>query len=110
MDRGQTVVSLQARKQALLLESRLNRLALQAEWQDLRAATGWVADAAQACRTVKPWLLLLAPVAGVLLGRGFLRSNGLLSRLVGLFKLIRPLLAVWKTLAGTERRVDAART
>lgn len=88
---------LQLRKQALVLESDLNRLALDAEWQHLRAASTWMGEAAQIHSQVRPWLLLLAPLGGILAARGVRHSKGMLGRLLAAVKWIRPLWAAWKT-------------
>ncbi len=60
---------LSLQKQALLLESSLNRVALQAEIQSLRSATAWVSEAAQASRKLAPLLAVVASVAGFLFAR-----------------------------------------
>ena len=87
---------LQLRKQALLLESHLNRAALQGQVQDLRASTQWVGEAAAACRKLSPWLLLLAPVAGILTVRSLGRPRSVIGRLVSVLKWVQPLYALWR--------------
>ena len=82
---------LNLQKQALLLESSLNRLALQAEFRNLRSATAWVSEVTRASRGLSPLLLLLAPVAGFLLARGSRQSDSWLGRVVAAVKWIGPL-------------------
>ena len=61
---------LNLQKQALLVESSLNRVALQAEIRSLRSATSWVREATSVSRELGPLLVLLAPLAGFLVARG----------------------------------------
>jgi hypothetical protein len=88
--------SLQLRKQALILESELNRIALRAESQNLRSATKWVGHATQTCRKLPPWLLLLAPVAGFLVVRSLRRPASALSRFASMLKWVQPLYSLWR--------------
>jgi hypothetical protein len=83
-------------KQSLLLESSLNRLALQAELQNLRSATAWVSEVTHASRGLSPLLLLLAPLAGFLLARGSRQSDSWLSRIVAAARWVGPLYRLWR--------------
>jgi hypothetical protein len=74
----------------------LNRLALAAEWRNVRAATAWVGEAAGAWQRFKPWLVLAAPLAGVLAGLGARRPVGAVSRLFRILRWARMLRSVWK--------------
>ena len=96
----QDLDKLNLHKQALLLESSLNRLALQAEIKSLRSATLWVSDATRASREFAPLLTILAPLAGFLLARGSRRPDSWFNRLVGAVKWIVPLYRLWKSLSG----------
>jgi hypothetical protein len=89
---------LQLQKQALILESDLNRLAMQAEWQNLRQAGRRLTQPAQALGNVNLWLLLLAPVAGFLAARGLRGQDSWLSRVTSLLKWAVPLYRVWTRL------------
>ena len=91
---------LSLQKQALVLESGLNRLALQAEIRNLRSPTAWVGKAAQASRKLAPLLAVLASVAGFLFARGTHRSASWTSRIVGAVKWILPLYRLWKAMSG----------
>jgi hypothetical protein len=95
---------LNLRKQALLLESNLNRHAFEAEFHNLRAATAWMSDVAQASREFSPLLLMLAPVAGFLLARSSRRPDSWLSRIIAAAKWAGPLYTLWKRFsAGREK-------
>jgi hypothetical protein len=94
-------------KQSLLLESSLNRLALQAECRNLRSATAWVSEVSHASRGLSPLLLLLTPVAGFLLARGSRQLDPWLRRLVAAVKWIGPLYQLWKSFsASREQRAE----
>ena len=96
-------------KQALVLESSLNRHALQAEFQNLRSATAWMSSATRAPRQVAPLLVVLAPVAGFLLVRSFRRPESLFNRLVTAAKWIGPLYTLWQSFsAGRKKGAEAA--
>jgi hypothetical protein len=109
MDRGKEVESLRLRKQLLVLESNLNRAALQAEWGNVRAATAWVRSARQTFHQVRPWLVLLAPLAGYLTARRPNRPPGVLRRLVSAWRWIRALLGVWEAVRGAPAK-DSSRS
>ena len=94
---------LQLRKQALILESGLNRLTLRAEVQNLRSATAWASDATQTCRTLAPWLLLLAPAAGFLAIRGLRRPESGIGRLAAVLKWVQPLYSLWRGFTAGQR-------
>lgn len=99
---------LNLQKQALLLESGLNRLAFQAEFQSLRSATAWVSEVTQASRGLSPLLLVLAPLAGFLLARGSRQSDSWLSRIAAAARWIGPLYRLWKGFsASREQQAEA---
>jgi hypothetical protein len=87
---------LNLQKQALLLESSLNRAALQADIRRLRSATTWVREAASVSREWTPWLTLLAPVAGFLVARRARRSASWFGRIVTAVKWVGPIYGLWK--------------
>ena len=97
------LAKLSLEKQALLLESGLNRLALQAEVQKLRAATAWVSEVTRVSQEAKPLLLILAPIAGFLLARGSRRSDSWCSRVAGAVKWIGPLYQLWKSFSSSRK-------
>jgi len=97
---------LSLQKQALVLESGLNRLALQAEIRNLRSPTAWVSKAAQASRKLAPLLAVLASVAGFVFARGTHRPASWASRVAGAVKWILPLYRLWKAMSA-ERSAQA---
>lgn len=100
---------LNLRKQALLLESELNRVAFRAEVQTLRSATSWVSDATRASREFAPLLPVLAPLADLFLTRRSRRSDSWLSRVTEAMRLVLPLYRLWKGLSSlTAKRKEAA--
>jgi hypothetical protein len=94
-------------KQAILAESDLNRLVLQAEIQNLRTATAWVGEAARWPRKAGPLLLVLAPLAGFLLTRGSRREDSWFSRVSAAAKWIGPLYTLWKSLSASRKEAEA---
>lgn len=82
-------------KQALILESSMNRLALQNEWQSLQQAAGRLTKPAQAFGNVNPWLLILAPVAGFLAVRSLRRHDSMFRRVAPCLKWALALYGVW---------------
>jgi hypothetical protein len=101
---------LNVQKQALLLESGLNRAALQADLRNLRSVNAWVSGAARASRQFTPLLLLLAPVAGLLLGRGFRRTDSWLSRVVAVVKWIGPLYQLWRSFSPARKEAPVGQS
>jgi hypothetical protein len=79
-------------KRTLLVESDLNRLALRAEVQHLRAARKWMGFIQHPGRKLAPWALLLAPLAGVVLGLGIRRTARLFGSAVRVIKATRALI------------------
>lgn len=97
------MTSLRVRRQALRLESELNRLALRAEWKNLRAAIPWPGADGSARRKLPPWWLVVAPLAGLLAARG-LRNPGALLRGAGvLLRWAQPLYSLWRMFASGQR-------
>ena len=94
-------------KQAILAESGLNRLALQAELQNLRSATAWVSTATRWPRKAGPLLLVLAPVAGFLLAKAFRRRDSWFNRLAAAAKWIGPLYGLWKRFSPGRKDAEA---
>ena len=83
-------------KEALLLESSLNRLKLQAELQNLRGLIRPMGGLAGNTRRLFPWLMLLAPVAGFFSTRGSRRSGSLTGKIASAAKLIVPVYRFWQ--------------
>ena len=100
---------LNLQKQALLLESSLNRAALQADIRRLRSATTWVREVTSVSREFTPWLTLLAPVAGFLVARRARRSASWFGRVVTAAKWIGPLYGLWKRFASQRNEAAAVK-
>jgi hypothetical protein len=101
---------LNLRKQALLLESSLNRAVLQAEVRSLRTAGNWVREATSVSRELRPLLFLLAPIAGFLVARGARRCGSWLSQAVTALKWIGPLYGLWRRFAAGRKHTEALET
>lgn len=97
----EAIAELQLRKRTLVIESELNRLTLLTEWQRVRAATDWISQAGQLVRKANPWLVVLAPLLGVLTARKLQREGGVVGRVLGLLKWIKPIMVLWQSFTGT---------
>ena len=67
---------LRVRKQALLVESELNRQTLLLEWQGLKASVSWVRTGMGWLRILGPMGIWLAPVAGLFVARQWPSREG----------------------------------
>ncbi len=95
----QNMTALQLRKKTLVLESELNRLALQAECERLREAAGWLSWIKDARHQITPWALVLAPLAGVALALRLRRpasADGFLSRALRFAPSLIQLWRAWR--------------
>ncbi len=93
---GRELKNLELRRRELVLQSTLNRLAMKVELQNLRTALEPADRIVNTVRAVRPWLMLLAPLAGLFAARG-LRGNGSgFSKMTGLLKWLQALLGLWK--------------
>lgn len=99
MDRGQRDRNLMERRQALVAQSTLNRLALRLEVENLGAAAARLDRAAAIIRRFGPWLLALVSVGGLIAGRSLRGRRGKLASLMSLFRLAPPLLSLWRRYA-----------
>lgn len=93
-------------RQTLVAESGLNRLVLQAEFQNLRSATAWVSEATLWPRKVGPLLLVLAPLAGFLLTRVSRRGDSWFRRVSAAAKWIGPLYTLWKSFSASRKETE----
>jgi hypothetical protein len=100
---------LRVQKQALVLESSLNRAVLQAEIRSLRSATTWLREASSFSRELSPLLTLLAPLAGFLVARGARRWGSWFNRIVTAVKWIGPLYGLWKRYAPGRNEAEAGK-
>ena len=99
--------ALDREKAALIAESSLNRAVMQAEFQNLRSTLGWVSGATRTSREYAPWLLLLTPIAGFLVARGFRRADSWVKRVASGLKWLGPLYKLWKGFSSARRRAQA---
>ena len=98
---------LAVQKQTLVVESSLNRLALQAEIRNLRSATAWIREAAGRSEERLPLLLIVAPLAGFLLARLSRRPDSWLSQALAAAKWIGPLHSLWKRFSASRKQAEA---
>jgi hypothetical protein len=101
---GKELERLNAQKQALVAESDLNRLVLQAELHNLHMAANQLKEAVGRPGRLAPLLLVLGPLAGFLLRRKPERSSSWLTRAMALAKWIGPLYGVWRGFAAGRRK------
>lgn len=87
---------LRLRKQALILESEVNRRLLESEWQQLRATTSWMGEAKRLGQKARPWWPVLASAAGFLAVRGFKKSSPFMSGAGSVLSLITTAFSFWK--------------
>ena len=93
---GKELKGLELRRRELVLQSTINRLAMRAELRNLETALRPAQRIVSSVRAARPWLLVLAPMAGIFAARG-LRNNGSgFSKALGILKWIQPLLVLWK--------------
>jgi hypothetical protein len=108
---GRELKGLELRRRELVLQSTLNRLTIQTDLQQVRTALQPAERIVGSIRAVRPWLLLLAPLAGIFAVRG--NGSGF-SRLLALARCLQQLLALWKQFqtpaANTEPETPAATT
>jgi len=94
----ETLGELALRKQALILESELNRLTLRAECQNVRAGIKGLGAG-----NPSGWWWLLAPVAGFFAIRMFRRPGSVLNRAVSLLQWLPQVWTLWKSFASASR-------
>ena len=95
---GKELKSLELRRRELVLQSTINRLTMKVELQNMQSALGPAERIVGLVRAVRPWLLVLAPLAGIFAARG-LRGNGsVFWKLMGVLKWVQALLALWNQL------------
>jgi hypothetical protein len=98
---------LRIRKQALILESGMNRRLLQTQWRELQEATAWLGEVRRLGRGARTWLPLLAPLAGWLALRGRKHSAPLANRTGSLLSWIEIARSIWNGLAAHAKRDQA---
>ncbi len=94
-------------KQALLVESGLNRLALQAELQNFRSGATWMRVATRGVTgSMTPFLFLVASVSGFMLARRSLRPGSWLGRAATTLQWIGPLYGLWQRFSAGQRKAE----
>ena len=102
----QELERIRLQKQALILESALNRQALQTEFQELRAAVSALGSVTRSPLRIAGVLALLAPLAGFFAARNVRRSEGWLGRVTKLAKWIAPLYGLWRSYSARKKSGD----
>ena len=97
-----TLAELKLRKRALIVESDLNRLRLRTDLADLRAAASWLTSLSAASRKFAPWLRILAPLAGLLMGRRATPTGSLFGRILRTAGWARSLWSFWQATAAAR--------
>ena len=99
----QELKTLRLRKQALLLQSGLNRLTFQVEiarWREVGGLLGFINGRSG---KLKVWALALAPMAGAMVGLGFRRSRKVLGSLATVIAVAKPLIRFWRASVAPSR-------
>jgi hypothetical protein len=92
------------RRQELVIQSQLNRLTFQIELQNVQTALQPAERLVASVRSARPWLMLLAPLAGVFAARSLGANGGIGSKLLGLLKWVQPMLALWNQFGSPSAR------
>ena len=101
---GKELEQLALQKQALLVESNLNRRALVAELGALRLAGTRLSNAIAAPGRLLPVLMGLAPVVGFFTARGLRRPVSFITRVTKLVKWVGPAISLYRTLSAARQR------
>jgi hypothetical protein len=90
------------RKRQLQAQSELQRQALRAQWDQLRAETAWLTRGVGLVSRHRLWLLMLAPVAGYLVARRGRGAGNLFRQGLWVWRLwrrLRSLMGVFKVMS-----------
>src|SRR5437667_3907489 len=93
---GKELKGLELRRQELVLRSTINRLAISVELQNVQTALRPAERIFGLVRAARPWLLVLAPLAGIFAARSLRNNGSVFSKMLGVLKLLQPLLALWQ--------------
>ncbi|KAB2671602.1 MAG: hypothetical protein DVB31_04350 [Verrucomicrobia bacterium] len=99
MAEGESIDRLRLQKQALLLESGLNRMELRHECSVVREHFAWVNDPVGAARENGPLLMTVAPLVGVLASRLLRTSRPGTSKLTLVIDFLRVGWPLWRQFA-----------
>ncbi len=95
---------LRLRKQALILESELNRLSLATEWRRVQAAAAWVGEAKRLGQRARTWWPVLAPLLGMLIARRLRRTNPGVDRAGSLLNALAAGCSLWNQFSSRRSR------
>jgi hypothetical protein len=105
---------LELRRRELVLQSTLNRLAVRVELQNIQTALLPAERIVSAVRAARPWLLLLAPLAGIFAARRVRSGGSIFAKAISALKWIQPLLVLWRQFqpgaGGAVRETSGATT
>ncbi len=87
---------LELRRRELVLRSTLNRLAIRAELQNIQTALLPAERIVSSVRAARPWLLVLAPLAGIFAARRLRSDGSIFSKAISIMKWVQPLLGLWQ--------------
>ena len=96
---GRKLKGLELRRRELVLQSTINRLAMREELQNLQTALHPAERIVNSVRAVRPWLLVLAPLAGIFAARSLRHNGSGFSKAMAVLKCLQPLLVLWKQFA-----------
>lgn len=99
MSVGRRLSRLELRRQELVLRSTIHRLEIGQELQNIQTALRPAERIIDSVRALRPWLLVLAPLAGMLAARSWRDNGSSFSKVLAVLKWIQPLLALGKQIA-----------
>jgi hypothetical protein len=106
---------LNQRKQALIAESALRRIELRLELETIRASTARLTSVLESALRFGPWVVPLASLLGVVLGRRVRRRppapaparGSVLRSVIRLARLIPTALSLWRRFAGRKSNAES---
>jgi hypothetical protein len=101
---GRKLKGLELRRRELVLQSTINRLAMGEELQNLQTALHPAERIVSSVRAVRPWLPLLAPLAGIFAARSLRRNGSGFSKAMAVLKCLQPLLVLWRQFASPSAK------
>ena len=89
---------LRARKQELLLESKLHRQTLNLQWKGLKISLSWMRTGIELVQSFQPFWVVLAPLAGLLIGRQWRSGSGWWHKVLFVWRLGKKAYLAWNFL------------
>jgi len=93
---------LELRRRELVLRSTINRLTIRMELQHVQIALRPAERVVGLVRAARPWLLVLAPLAGIFAARSLRNNGSVFSKAIGVLKWIQALLVLWKQFSSSS--------